>query len=361
MSGDTNYSILDRAFHRLAFSGVAVQDIAADIETVLYGNRFRHLPIERPLFITSLPRAGTTLVLELLARLPGIATHRYRDMPFVLAPILWDAISRTFRKPSDLRERAHGDGMTVGYDSAEAFEEIVWRRFWTEKYGHGWIELWRDDEDLSEFSGAFADHMRKIMALRSGEAAPSRYASKNNANIARLGVIRRMFPDAVLLVPVRDPVAQAVSLLHQHRRFAELHASDEFSRRYMEDIGHLEFGALHRPIRFDGMDDVRARYGPDTLDYWVAYWECAFRHVLTHRDSVVLLSYEALCATGSPIIPALAERIGVAVETLTDAVGERVRAPRDVRSDATIADADLARRTRALHAELLQASLIPVS
>ena len=27
-------------------------------------------------------------------------------------------------------ERAHGDGMTIGYDSHEAFEEVLWRAFW---------------------------------------------------------------------------------------------------------------------------------------------------------------------------------------------------------------------------------------
>ena len=48
-------------------------------------------------------------------------------MPFLITPMLWDSISRPFQKPGTVVERVHGDGMTVGYDSPEAFEELLWR------------------------------------------------------------------------------------------------------------------------------------------------------------------------------------------------------------------------------------------
>ena len=361
MSEEPNYSSLDRALHRLAFGNLAIQETAADIEGVLFGERYRHVVLERPIFVTSLPRAGTTLVLELLARVPGIATHTYRDMPFVLAPVLWDALSRSFRRPSNLKERAHGDGMAVGYDSPEAFEEILWRRFWPHKYGSDSIALWTEEENQPGFAQAFVEHVRKIIALRVGGAPGARYASKNNASIARIGLLRRLFPDGVILVPVRDPVGQAVSLLEQHRRFGALHARDAFSRQYMHDIGHFEFGELHRPIAFAGLDRVRARYQPDTLDYWVAYWECAFEHVLIERASVVLLSYETLCASGPKLMPALAERLAIAPDTMVAALGDRMRAPRERQSDAKVTDANLERRARALHYQLLESSLTVLS
>jgi hypothetical protein len=216
MSDDaSDYSLLDRAIHRLAFVSPAIQETAADIESVLYGKFFNQRTITKPIFVTSLPRAGTTLVLELLSRVPGIATHTYRDMPFVLAPILWNNVSRSFRKPADLRERAHGDGMAVSYDSPEAFEEILWRSSWSKKYGRDRITLWSDREDTREFRPKFVDHIKRIIALRSPDA-PGRYASKNNANIARLGLLRNLFADGILLVPFRDPIGQAVSLLQQH-------------------------------------------------------------------------------------------------------------------------------------------------
>jgi len=83
--------------------------------------------VEAPIFITSLPRAGTTILLAALNSVPQLATHLYRDMPFVMAPLLWSRLSGRFRKQAVLQERAHGDGIAIGYDSPEAFEEVIWR------------------------------------------------------------------------------------------------------------------------------------------------------------------------------------------------------------------------------------------
>jgi hypothetical protein len=361
VSREPDYSALDRALHRLAFGSRALQEIAVDLEDRLFANRFRHIPVESPIFVTSLPRAGTTLMLEVLARVPNIATHTYRDMPFVVAPLLWDALSRGFRRPSALRERAHGDGMAIGYDSPEAFEEIVWRMFWSGKYQIDRIGLWSEEESAPGFHETFLDHIRKIISLRTGHTPGARYASKNNANIARITLLRRLFPDCIILVPVRDPVGQGLSLLEQHRRFTALHRDEPFVKQYMSDIGHYEFGELHRPIDFDGVDEMRRRYQPDTLDYWVAYWECACRHLLQHRASIATVSYEALCAGGSGMMPALAERLSLPEGALREAVGDRMRAPRDYGAHASIADPDLERRVRLLHRELLESSVIPVA
>lgn len=358
LSNESNYSVLDRAIHRLAFANPSIQATAADIERILYGKRFRHLAVESPVFVTSLPRAGTTLFLEILNRVPGLATHSYRDMPFVLAPILWDAVSRGFRRPPDLRERAHGDGMAVGYDSPEAFEEVLWRAFWPAKYEGERIALWSEHDEVREFRDVFRDHIRKIMVLRSGEGSRKRYASKNNANIARIGFLTKLFPDCIILVPFRDPIAQAASLLRQHRRFRTLHERDAFSKKYMDDIGHLEFGELHRPIQFDGMNEVQSGYRPDTLDYWIAYWERAFGHILRHKDAVLLVSYEAFCAAAPKIIPALAERLRIPADALTIALGDRLRAPREHGLDAKGEDGDLERKARAMHQELLGSSIV---
>src|SRR5206468_10876896 len=117
LSARSNYSLLDRMLHRLAFGSSAVQLTAADVEATMYGSRYRNIVVQKPVFVTSIPRAGTTLVLQMLTDVASLATHKYRDMPFVLAPVLWETLSRGFRRPSELRERAHGDGMLVGYDS----------------------------------------------------------------------------------------------------------------------------------------------------------------------------------------------------------------------------------------------------
>jgi len=359
VSSELNYSLLDRIVHRLAFSSRAVQVTAADVEASLWGERFRHIPVERPVFITSLPRAGTTLLLEILSQWPGLATHRYRDMPFVMAPLFWDRLSGRFRKSAVMSERAHGDGMTVGYDSPEAFEEVLWRVHWPDKYEPDRILMWSEAEEAEDFRDGFVQHMQKIIALRAADdEPPPRYISKNNANIARIGLLKRLFPDALVLIPFRHPVDQAASLRRQHAKFLALHRKEPFSKRYMRDIGHLEFGALHRPIAFDGTDDLFGRYRPDSLDYWLAYWIGAFRHIAIHRDQVILLSYEAACRDGATALRALVDRLGIAQTGPLESLATLFKTPTRYGAAEEAKEPTLVDRAEALHAQLLELSLV---
>jgi hypothetical protein len=137
----TPYSQADRLLHRLAFGPAQLQTVAAELEESLFAKDWAPAHAERPVFITSLPRAGTTVLLEALHRLPGCAAHTYRDMPFLLAPVLWSRVSRGFRRRSEHRERAHGDGLKINEDSPEAFEEVLWKNYYPHKYTPARIEL----------------------------------------------------------------------------------------------------------------------------------------------------------------------------------------------------------------------------
>jgi hypothetical protein len=305
MSG---YSLLDRALHRLAFAHPSVQLALAEL-----GRPARPksggVPPDRPVFVTSLPRAGTTALLEALDHLPAVATHRYRDMPFVLAPALWGRLSGRFRRAQTSQERAHGDGIAITVDSPEAFEEVAWRAFWPAKYGPDGISLWGSSDRSEEAFDFLSAHMAEIVSVRSAEKPfASRYVSKNNANIARIPLLREMFPDAHIVVPIRDPVSQAMSLLHQHVNFERIHREDRFALSYMRDIGHFEFGALHRPIRFPNCAELMDGSTPTELDYWLAYWITAYEHVLAHRDEVTIVNSESVF--GAP------GRIATLLETL---------------------------------------------
>lgn len=327
--GTSPYSRLDRLTHRVAFSHRAVQDILAEIEATAFGKHWRDQPLVRPIFITSLPRAGTTLILETLARVAGVATHTYRDMPFVRAPILWNRLSRRFNASREATERAHGDGMMIHTDSPEAFEETVWIARFAGHYRRHGIRLWQ--APAPDFAAELADHMRRIVVLRSGGISPgARYLSKNNANIARIGVLRSAFPDAHILVPLRDPLAQARSMHRQHLRFAGRHAEDRFAERYMADIGHFEFGALHRPVLFDGVDDLTARHGgPDQLEYWIGYWIAAYRH-LAGQEGVSFLDHSGFCHDGRGGFLRLCEELGLAADPVSVREAEQqIRQQRD--------------------------------
>jgi hypothetical protein len=340
--------------HRLAFGHLSLQFTAADIEKHAFAGDYEGISIEKPIFITSLPRAGTTLMLEALFRLPSLATQVYRDMPFVLAPLLWSRLSGAFRKDSDLKERAHGDGMRVGFDTPEAFEEIVWHAFWSEKYSETRIELWKRHDEKEDATAFIVDHMKKIIALRChSRKGGERYMSKNNANIARIDLIKYMFPEANLLIPIRNPFEQAASLLRQHKNFLKMHQSEPFVRKYMKDIGHYEFGDLHRPIAFPGLSAWISNFDPRSINYWVAYWIAAYEYVLSRRDSVILFSYEQTCLNAESELCDILEQMNINPEGMLDSISTLFRHPPPTQVDPAEVDPLLREAARELHHELL--------
>ncbi|MBI3677589.1 MAG: sulfotransferase [Proteobacteria bacterium] len=308
MNVEFNYSRAERWLHQLAFSGVEVQKALADIEDRIYADALKKIPLVSPIFIAGLPRSGTTMLLDALATVPGLASNTYRDMPFVLCPLLWDQVSRPFRKSAQSRERMHGDGVAVSEDSPEAFEEVVWQAFWPKKY-KGEIGIWRAGDRSREFEDFLRSHMRKTIALHSdAHGPPRRYLSKNNANIARLTLLPALFGDCRIVVPFRNPADHCASLQAQHKRFLAIQ-QQPFARAYMKYLGHYEFGHLLKPIAFpDTPDDISTAEDPD---FWLAYWAAAYRSILSGTGGqVVLLDYDALCANPAdrlkPLLAALA-------------------------------------------------------
>ncbi len=299
MSGRNRYTWMDRSLHHVAFSTRFAQFGAADLEERVFRKELERVTPEDPIFITALPRAGTTILLEVISKTKTIATHIYRDMPFVLCPMLWSRITRRFQKADTPRERMHGDGIHISIDSPEAFEEVVWKAFYRKRYRGATIDPWSKVDD-AEFVEFLHSHMRKIIALRArGKPTARRYASKNNLNIARVPSLLDALPDASILVPFRDPVQHAASLLLQHQRFSKLHEEDRFARRYMEAIGHYDFGDHLKPVNFDSWFGDRDIKEAAQLGFWVEYWLSTYRHVLRHadHDRLHLIGFEALGAS----------------------------------------------------------------
>ena len=108
---EDNYGWLDRMLHRLAFATSALQLDFAESEDRKLRDRIGNIPPRPPLFITALPRAGTTLLLDRFAGLDEFATHTYRDMPFVLAPSLWSRISGGFQQ-ADVKAASRTSAIT---------------------------------------------------------------------------------------------------------------------------------------------------------------------------------------------------------------------------------------------------------
>jgi len=307
-SRKTDYSALDRVVHRVAFRTYGVQTSIADIEDRLFARPLGVCQVDRPVFITALPRAGTTLLLECCAKLPDFASHCYRDMPFVLVPCLWSRFSAKFQLSGELRERAHGDGMLIDFDSPEALEEVVWKTFWPRHYRNNRITPWRNQEH-TEFEEFLRRHICKIILLRRGaKASTARYVSKNNLNIARATWLHRHFPKSTIVVPVRAPLQHAASLLSVHVNLCRIQAEDSFASEYMRAIGHFDFGEDVRPIDFDSWFETRKSVDTQELAFWLEYWVASYRHLLQNDSGWVhFLDYDGLCERPEQGLRALAD------------------------------------------------------
>ena len=294
-----DYSALDKLLHRMALGSPALAEMMHDIERGMF---LKSVPADtgRHVFVTGLARAGTTILMREIHRTGAFGSLTYADMPFVLAPNLWARISRKGQTAGVRAERAHGDGIEVDFQSPEALDEVFWRIFDGKSYirADGLVPHRPDDE--------LVDAYRDLIRLVLRKTGKARYVSKNNNNILRIGTLARAMPDAVFLVPLRDPLAHAASLLSQHKRFLD---SDPFTRQYMAWLGHHEFGATHRPFLF-----AEAPGGdPMGLDYWLREWLAAYGaldRVEAAAENVIFVPYEAL-GRDPAVWQAVAARIGV--------------------------------------------------
>ena len=62
MSFRNSYGWLDRSLHRMAFATPSAQLGFADLECKLFRRELDGVRADRPLFVTGLPRAGTTIL-----------------------------------------------------------------------------------------------------------------------------------------------------------------------------------------------------------------------------------------------------------------------------------------------------------
>ena len=312
-AGAPLYASGDRLVHAFAFASPWVQRSLARLDNRLFKTTIAETADAPPIFITSLARGGTTALLNAMSTLPEIATHRYADMPFVTAPMLWSRLGGD-RKTVEERERAHGDGLKIGLQSPEAFDEVFWILNWPEKYQPDQIELWTPSDIKPESQVFFERQFRKIVKLRGADGGTlsdpvPRYLSKNNANIARIDLLKDMFPGCQIVVPVREPSAHAASLFRQHKNFVDLHAKDPFTRRYMRDIGHFEFGSLHRPMAFD-LDLVR-QYEKTDPNYWLAYWISCFEHLSGQIEKATFVRQSDLRTSPQSTMDSLMAALGL--------------------------------------------------
>ena len=284
-----------------------------NFETRVLGDEIRDTSIKQPVYVTSLPRSGTTIVTEMLENHPGLTSHHYSDFPNVWTPY-WrnHLLQKSRREAPRVEERAHRDRIQISNDSPEAVEEVLWMHYFP-----GWIHEDRSHVlDSSHRNHAFDDyyqaHIQKLLTVRGSE----RYLAKGNYNIARLKYLLDLFPDARFLVLLRDPVSHIASLAKQHDLFLAADREDPRVSRQLAMSGHHEFGPGRRLVHFGddkavaAIRDCWAR-GLET-EGWARYWAQTYDHLEKQlrdnedlRKAVLLFRYEDLCEHSLEVIDSI--------------------------------------------------------
>ena len=295
-------SRLDYTLAIIALRMVPVLRELGEFESSFFRCRLSKVSIEQPLFITGLARSGTTVLLDLLSQCRDVATHRYRDFPFLWFPITWNWFQDRLAKTQTAVERPHQDRIRITKESPEAFEEPIWQFFFPQIHDPQTIHILDAGTDIPDFESFFCTHIRKILLIRGGK----RYLSKGNYNVARIIYLARIFSDARFIVPVREPLAHVHSLVKQHQLFTDYAAADGRITNYLKAAGHYEFGPQRQPVSISRLGTERIleawQAGEDYRGYAVL-WSEIYAHIWrlvaagsNLADRILIIRYEDFCA-----------------------------------------------------------------
>lgn len=287
----------------------------ADIESRIVHQETAQLTVDRPVYITSLPRSGTTIVTEMLAQHPDLSCHRYSDFPNVWTPYWRNyLLQRARRCTPKMQERAHQDRIQVSNDSPEAVEEVLWMHFFPSRHDAAVNQVLDGQLRNSQFDLFYRQHILKLLAVRhSPYCLANRYLAKGNYNISRIRYILSLYPDAKFLIPVRDPVHHIASLMRQQALFSRASQADSRVPQQMAMSGHFEFGRGRVPVNFGKPGATQAimddwQQGRET-EGWARYWAQTYQHVHDQLEefpevqrACLLFRYEDLCIHSARLI-----------------------------------------------------------
>lgn len=298
---NTNYSELSQLLHEIALDNYNLSKKLFRRET----RQIKKKGIKKRqdfLIITGLARAGTTSLMNDLAKIDAFVSLSYANMPFLLAPNTWARIYMP--KNQKLEERSHKDGIMIGYNSNEALEEYFFKVFANDSYI-------LDDrlEEYSLSSTDYNDYLDYQTIIRKDNQKI--YLAKNNNFLLRYRSIRSFNKDFIIVILFRDPLTHAASLMEKHRYYQETQDEDPFVLKYMDWLGHHEFGKNQKPFDFNG--SVKSlEYEKDSLDYWLQSWINYYRFVLEiDHTNTLLVNYEDYCKNPEATIRRIVDKTGL--------------------------------------------------
>ena len=247
-----NYNYLQRLLHNILLGSKFSKKSVYEIEKIIFLKN-NNIKNNKHIFITGMPRSGTTSLLNFLDKSEGLCSLKYKDMPFIMAP----NIAKLFKKAKIKKtQRFHNDNIFFDLESPESFDEVF-------------FSIYKNAEIHEE--------LLNYISLILFSYGKFRYLSKNNNNFRRINLIKEIFPNSIFLLPIREPLQQAYSLYSQHLNFTELQKNNTFILKYMNFLGHNEFGLNHhywfKPVKHKNLLNI---------NYWLEQWCLYYEFILNN-------------------------------------------------------------------------------
>jgi len=306
------------------------------LETSLLSHAIEEVQINSPVYVSGLARSGSTILLEILAGIPGVVSQRYKDFPPVFTPYAWNSMLGHMQTgDASPSERAHKDGILVTLDSPEAMEEPIWMSFFPDAHNPAVSNVIDSATDDNGFGAFYLAHIKKLLAVRKGQ----RYLAKANYQITRLEYLLKLMPDARFILPVRDPAAHIASLVKQHELFSRGQRANEKARKHLQRVGHYEFGLDRVPVN-TGDDattqEVISQWNQgNELEGWILYWNQIYSYLADRIEANRELAaaskfviFEDLCAKPEFILGDIFTHCGLNLsDAMLSEAASRIRAP----------------------------------
>ncbi len=299
----SDYSELSQLLHHLALDNYHLAEKLFKREC----KKISSMHLERKtkfVIISGLARAGTTSLMNDLAKQDAFVSLNYANMPFLLAPNIW----RRFYNPKTkkLKERSHKDGVMIGLHSNEALEEY----FFKVKANDSFIK----SDHLVSYEitqEVYEDYLDYQSIIRLDNQRT--YLAKNNNFILRYASVRKYNEDFLMVILYREPLHHAASLLEKHKSYQSLQREDPFVLEYMNWLGHHEFGLNQKPFLFE--NSIYIEEDKNTLDYWLKNWVNYYRYALSLKHpNTMFVAYNTYCDNPLAIIGSILNKVDISFD-----------------------------------------------
>ncbi len=297
------------------------------IETMFLFNDIKKLDIDRPIYITGLARAGTTIILEMLNKHPDLASHKYKNILMPYLPDWFSQMADRFNFYTKPFERLHRDGIIVTSESPEAVEEIFWQKFFNNLHNEKVSNIISRNDSNAKFEKFYLNHIKKLIINQKC----SRYLAKNNYLVSRLDYMLKIFPDSKFLLIIRNPIEHIASLIKQTKLFIKLEQKIPLLPDWLKIVGHNEFGRNQMCINLGNTELINEihklwRSKNTYVKGWAYYWTSIYDFIAKQLETIkklkkatLIVKYDELCETPAIIIDKIFEHTELPAEKFENA------------------------------------------